>query len=437
MEHTFYVGAFEELITDSSNPSYKAIEKTRVDSSAMHIRRTNWSDVSTDAIEYLHRDHLGSIEVTSSSAGTAVDQRGYDPFGGRRATDWSRELTAAEKKAIADGSDEPAERGYTDHEMLDRTGLIHMNGRVYDPEIGRFLSPDPIVQSPGYSQSWNRYAYVMNSPMSYTDPSGYVRQPSSAGDICAASPVCLNMNDSNGGPSGGSTSYGVPSTRISVTIFEERRLGSSEDIFWPRVFGGGFGRGIPGGNDQFGLPGLIDRILRIEIDNVELINRRVETTRVETVSTTESSETDEAMDYDGSVSSTVLNPTNLAQIIPEFATDQPLEFLLFMRYASELELPSLTDETFYIQLARAWEDFTPWVTNKSIGEVGEILKGEWLSIYGPKSFAKKMGLRGIFRYFDNAALTQTYKAYSRARKVYKSMGMLDRVTEASSLTIHG
>ncbi|MEO1248183.1 MAG: RHS repeat-associated core domain-containing protein, partial [Pseudomonadota bacterium] len=262
---------------------------------AMHIRRTNWSDVSTDAIEYLHRDHLGSIEVTSSSAGTAVDQRGYDPFGGRRATDWSRELTAAEKKAIADGGDEPAERGYTDHEMLDRTGLIHMNGRVYDPEIGRFLSADPIVQAPDYSQSWNRYAYVMNSPMSYTDPSGYIRQPSSAGDICAASPVCLNMNDSNGGPSGGSTSYGVPSTRISVTIFEERRLGSSEDIFWPRVFGGGFGRGIPGGNDRYGLPALIDRILRIEIDNVELINRRVETRSTRMVSTTEGSETDEAL----------------------------------------------------------------------------------------------------------------------------------------------
>jgi len=298
VEYTFYVGGFEELITDSSNPSYKAIKKTRVDSSAMHIRRTNWSDVSTDAIEYLHRDHLGSIEVTSNSAGTALDQRGYDPFGGRRATDWSRELTGAEKKAIADGGDEPAERGYTDHEMLDRTGLIHMNGRVYDPEIGRFLSPDPIVQSPGYSQSWNRYAYVMNSPISYTDPSGYIRQPSSAGDICAASPACLNFNNSNGGPSGGSTSYGVPSISVDITIFEERRLGSSEDIFWPRVFGGGFGGGVPGGNDQYGLPSLFDRILRVEIDNVELINRRVETRRTKMVSITENSQTDEEISFD-------------------------------------------------------------------------------------------------------------------------------------------
>ena len=48
-----------------------------------------------------------------------------------------------------------------------------MNGRVYDPKIGRFLSPDPIVQAPTNSQSWNRYTYVFNSPLNYTDPSGF------------------------------------------------------------------------------------------------------------------------------------------------------------------------------------------------------------------------------------------------------------------------
>lgn len=48
-----------------------------------------------------------------------------------------------------------------------------MNGRVYDPQLGRFLSPDPIVQSPSNSQSWNRYSYVFNNPLKYTDPSGF------------------------------------------------------------------------------------------------------------------------------------------------------------------------------------------------------------------------------------------------------------------------
>ena len=64
-------------------------------------------------------------------------------------------------------------RGFTGHEMLDSVSLIHMNGRIYDPHLGRFLSADPTVQFPGYSQSYNRYSYVLNNPLSYTDPSGF------------------------------------------------------------------------------------------------------------------------------------------------------------------------------------------------------------------------------------------------------------------------
>jgi hypothetical protein len=48
-----------------------------------------------------------------------------------------------------------------------------MNGRVYDPMIGRFLSPDPYVQAPESSQNFNRYSYALNNPLKYTDPSGY------------------------------------------------------------------------------------------------------------------------------------------------------------------------------------------------------------------------------------------------------------------------
>ena len=55
-------------------------------------------------------------------------------------------------------------RGFTDHEHLDSVGLIHMNGRVYDPELGRFMSADPFVQAPYNSQSYNRYSYVFNNP---------------------------------------------------------------------------------------------------------------------------------------------------------------------------------------------------------------------------------------------------------------------------------
>jgi RHS repeat-associated protein len=64
-------------------------------------------------------------------------------------------------------------RGFTGHEMIDSVDLVHMNGRIYDPEIGRFLSADPFVQEVGNLQSMNRYSYVLNNPLSFTDPSGF------------------------------------------------------------------------------------------------------------------------------------------------------------------------------------------------------------------------------------------------------------------------
>jgi RHS repeat-associated protein len=64
-------------------------------------------------------------------------------------------------------------RGFTGHEHLDGVALIHMNGRVYDPMLGRFLSADPIVQFPKSTQGLNRYTYTNNNPLSYTDPSGF------------------------------------------------------------------------------------------------------------------------------------------------------------------------------------------------------------------------------------------------------------------------
>jgi hypothetical protein len=48
-----------------------------------------------------------------------------------------------------------------------------MNGRVYDYNLGRFLSVDPFIQSPGNSQSMNLYSYIINNPLAGTDPSGY------------------------------------------------------------------------------------------------------------------------------------------------------------------------------------------------------------------------------------------------------------------------
>jgi RHS repeat-associated protein len=81
--------------------------------------------------------------------------------------------------SIQNGSSQPIandqwllDRGYTGHEHLQSVGLIHMNGRLYDPKLHRFLQPDNFVQDPTNTQNYNRYGYVLNNPLKYTDYSG-------------------------------------------------------------------------------------------------------------------------------------------------------------------------------------------------------------------------------------------------------------------------
>jgi RHS repeat-associated protein len=117
-------------------------------------------------LNYLHHDHLGSTSAVTDETGTVIERMAYDPWGKRRFTNG----TADTSDSIVPSS---TDRGFTLHEHLDEMGIIHMNGRVYDPYTGRFMSADPFIQSPDNLQSYNRYAYVMNNPLNMTDPSGY------------------------------------------------------------------------------------------------------------------------------------------------------------------------------------------------------------------------------------------------------------------------
>lgn len=58
--------------------------------------------------------------------------------------------------------------------MLDGLGIIHMNGRIYDAYMGRFMQADPVIQAPDNPQSWNAYTYVFNNPLAYIDPTGMI-----------------------------------------------------------------------------------------------------------------------------------------------------------------------------------------------------------------------------------------------------------------------
>ena len=115
---------------------------------------------------YIIRDYLGSITHVYNASNATTREYSYDAWGRRRnATDWSYDLTS-QPELLAD-------RGFTSHEHLTWFNLVNMNGRLYDPLVGAFVSPDPNVQMPDNTQGLNRYVYCLNNPLLYVDPSGY------------------------------------------------------------------------------------------------------------------------------------------------------------------------------------------------------------------------------------------------------------------------
>ncbi len=125
----------------------------------------NGATIEETDVNYLIKDHLGSTAMVVDSNGICLVRYIYYAFG--------------EQGTLACNSGSPTDsliniyHGYTGHEQLNDLGIIHMNGRLYDPKLGRMLQADIIVQAPGNTQSLNRYSYVVNNPLSLVDPSGY------------------------------------------------------------------------------------------------------------------------------------------------------------------------------------------------------------------------------------------------------------------------
>ena len=167
----YRVGGYEKVVGDGLG-DYAWVDKTRA--GAAQLVRTAATATPASAVEYLHEDHLGSPAAATDATGAALLSLAHDPYGTRRKADWTAALPAAEVAALASGQDAGrARNGFTGHETLDRTGFVHMGGRLYDPRLGRFPSPDPIVSEPLSGQGWNLYSYVGNSPLSRTDPTGH------------------------------------------------------------------------------------------------------------------------------------------------------------------------------------------------------------------------------------------------------------------------
>ncbi|MDQ1813292.1 RHS repeat-associated core domain-containing protein [Massilia sp. CCM 9210] len=130
---------------------------------------------------WTHDDHLGSPIGISDQAGNLEEKLAYDAWGKRRSlTGGTVGQSIAGCGPLPAGNVTPDcidgkvdNRGFTGHEMLDQLDLVHMNGRVYDPLVARFLSGDLLIEDPMNGQSYNRYSYVLNNPTNRTDPTGF------------------------------------------------------------------------------------------------------------------------------------------------------------------------------------------------------------------------------------------------------------------------
>ncbi len=164
-ETTHYIGGLLEVMKRGAGATEYRHQIPAGNGTVVYTRR---SDGSTGTY-YATSDHLGSSDVVLDGSAGVVARESFTHFGARRGSAWTGSPSSADYTAFGNST----RNGFTGHEMLDSVSLVHLNGRVYDPFLGRFLSPDSVIQSLGATQSINSYAYAWNDPLKYTDPSGH------------------------------------------------------------------------------------------------------------------------------------------------------------------------------------------------------------------------------------------------------------------------
>lgn len=160
----YYVGDLFELETGTDG---KTKSRCYVYAFGKAVAQIVSETGKADAVVYMHHDHLGSIQAYTDESGRLLYELSYDAWGMKRNPNtWITSVLPTSERTCGD-------RGFTEHEHIDVFEMINMDGRMYDPMTGRFLSADPVVQAPESSQGLNRYAYCMNNPLSLVDPTGY------------------------------------------------------------------------------------------------------------------------------------------------------------------------------------------------------------------------------------------------------------------------
>lgn len=163
-ETTHYVGGLLEKVNAGGVTMWRHYVPTPSGLTIIVSRNSDLSYLTTHVLS----DHLGSSDALLGENGALLNRLSFDSFGARRGSNWTSS-TPPDWGAIADTT----RRGFTFHEMLDNINFVHMNGRVYDPGVGKFLSVDPIIGDLTDSQFVNPFAYVGNRPLRSTDPTGY------------------------------------------------------------------------------------------------------------------------------------------------------------------------------------------------------------------------------------------------------------------------
>ncbi|WP_294274668.1 colicin E3/pyocin S6 family cytotoxin [uncultured Chryseobacterium sp.] len=175
-------GSFEIQIDNSTGAEKHVIYigGTPYESNIVFVK--NYGE-TTGSYKFLHKDYLGSILAITDEAGNNLEQRHFDAWGNM--THYKKGLKSIitdrdQINVIISNGNLLLDRGYTSHEYFPEIGIIHMNGRLYDPLLRRFLNADEFIQDPTNTQNYNKYGYVLNNPLMFNDPSGEFIQVAAA-----------------------------------------------------------------------------------------------------------------------------------------------------------------------------------------------------------------------------------------------------------------
>lgn len=157
-------GSMEIKITPTNTEFVTYIAGDGYSAPVVYKKTFDTAGATQEQMLYLHRDYQGSILAITDANAVVLEKRLFDA--------WGEILKVQNGGGFDLNVLTILDRGYTGHEHLQIIGLINMNGRIYDPKLHRFLQPDNFVQDPTNTQNYNRYSYVLNNPLKYTDPSG-------------------------------------------------------------------------------------------------------------------------------------------------------------------------------------------------------------------------------------------------------------------------